>query len=247
MPPPRLVQHVAREHARDTGRRPSARRATVEQLATAAPRPAADRSFFSDSDRPHPGALRFSPVTSARPRAALSPSRPNRCSPYQFGAPGGCASHVEDRACARSTASGADAAHAQPEPVRAHVAGAQLVPVARGLEHRARPRRASASAASGVTGGGSDSHCRVTAWRSFMPGDADVALAHAERPRDPLHGLRGVEPALLDAHEYVIARTARRIRRHLVDDRSPRVVRAARRRCRAGRRSGRAGPRRSVV
>jgi len=31
------------------------------------------------------------------------------------------------------------------------------------------PGSSTASACSGATGGGSDSHCRVTAWRSFIP------------------------------------------------------------------------------
>ena len=65
---------------------------------------------------------------------------------------------------------------------------------------------ASACAASGVTGGGSDSHCRVTAWRSFMPATPMSRGVDAERARDALDRLRRRHAALLDPHEHVIAR-----------------------------------------
>src|ERR1700759_231165 len=72
-----------------------------------------------------------SPLTIARPRAALSPSRPNRCSPYQFGAPGGCARRAKI-ACAFSTAP----SDAQLEAIAADVTGAELVRMARDLDDR---------------------------------------------------------------------------------------------------------------
>ena len=86
--------------------------------------------------------------------------------------------------CACATASSAHAAHAQHEAIRAHVAGAQLVRWRATSSDRDVVERERARPPRAATGGGSDSHCRVTAWRSFMPATPMSRALDAERARD---------------------------------------------------------------
>src|SRR5262249_22734018 len=142
-----------------------------------------------------------------RPCRALSPSRPQRCGPER-------ARRLAGRE-RRRTGGVVDVADEDREAVAAQVARAQLVRVARRLEHahpgeREAPRRLGREARHREP-------LRGHGLAVLAAGVADVARRHAGRARELARDVLGRAPGLLDAHEGVLAPARRRVGRELVD------------------------------